>query len=216
MINDSHDDAEPVRPALVERLTVIHEDIDRCRRCEPEVNGFRKPPHLDRGEPGKLFVIGEGPGNAELRGRRAFAGQSGRTLDKWLRAAGLDERDPRKGAYLTSIIKCCHSSAKDFDLMARNCSDFLQRQMMTIRPRLVITLGRNAYLSLRFTHEGYGEAICRPMHTSRFLLLSQFGFHFWFLPWPHPSGLNRWHNAAENRRRLQESFAFMKKLLEVS
>jgi uracil-DNA glycosylase family 4 len=215
MINDSHDDAEPVRPGTVEPLTAIHEDIDRCRRCEPEVNGFRKPPHLDRGEPGKVFVIGEGPGNAELHGSRAFAGQSGRTLDKWLKAARLNEGDPRKGVYLTSVIKCCHSSARDFDLMARNCADFLQRQMMAVRPGLVITLGRNAYLKLRFGHEDYPEALCRPVHTSSFLLFSQFGFHFWLLPWPHPSGLNRWHNKPANKQRLQKSFEFIQRLLEV-
>jgi uracil-DNA glycosylase family 4 len=195
-------------------LRVIHEEIDRCRRCEPAVEGFQKPLHLDRGGPGKLLIVGQGPGRAELRKSRAFAGQSGTTLDSWLRAAGLNGDNPRKGVYLTSIIKCCHSSPRDFDLMARNCTDFLERQMIAIKPRLLITLGRNAYLNLRFTTEDYAQALCHPLHTSRYLLVSQFGFHFWFLPWPHPSGLNRWHNEAENRQRLQDSFAFIKKLTE--
>ena len=125
-------------------LTMVHEDIDGCRRCEPDVRGFRKPPHLDRGEPGKLLIVGQGPGNARLRGKKAFAGQSGRTLDSWLRAAGLSDHEPRKGFYLTSVIKCCHSSPADFGLMARNCSGFLQRQIMAIKPQVVITLGKDA------------------------------------------------------------------------
>jgi uracil-DNA glycosylase len=100
--------------------------------------------------------------------------------------------------------------------MARNCAGFLQQQILAVKPRLVITLGRNAYFNLRFINQDYGEALCRPLHTSNFLLLSQFGFHFWFLPWPHPSGLNRWHNTPQNRARLQESFTFIHRLLEGS
>jgi uracil-DNA glycosylase family 4 len=195
------------------QLTVIHEEINACRRCEPLVDGFRKPLDLDRGESGRLLIVGQGPGKAEVRRGRAFAGQSGTTLDSWLRAAGLDSDNPRRGVYLTSVIKCCHSSSKDFDLMARNCGDFLQRQIMAVKPALVISLGRSAYLSLRFTAEDFSDALCRPLHTSSTLLVSQFGFHFWLLPWPHPSGLNRWHNAAENRQRLQGSFAFVKQVL---
>jgi uracil-DNA glycosylase len=98
--------------------------------------------------------------------------------------------------------------------MARNCDGFLQQQMMAIKPKLVITLGREAYLNLRFTNQDYDEALCHPLHTSDFLLVSQLGFHFWFLPWPHPSGLNRWHNVAQNKNRLQASFAFIRRLLE--
>lgn len=211
MINDS---APNLSSTLPTQLSVVHDEIDRCRRCEPLVKGFQKPPHLDRGDGGKLFVVGQGPGRAELRSDRAFAGQSGTTLDSWLRAAGLDRVNPRKGVYLTAVIKCCHSSPRDFDVMAHNCADFLERQIKAIGPRLVITLGRSAYFNLRFTAEDYPQALCRPVHTSRFLLVSQFGFHFWLLPWPHPSGLNRWLNAAENRRRLEVSFGFVKRVLE--
>ena len=97
--------------------------------------------------------------------------------------------------------------------MARNCSGFLQRQIMAIKPQVVITLGKDAYFNLRFLAQGYDEALCLPVHTSSFLLFAQLGFHFWFLPWPHPSGLNRWHNIPENRQRLQESLGFIHRLL---
>lgn len=160
--------------------------------------------------------MGQGPGNAELNASKAFAGQSGRTLDSWLVSAGADVGDPRSGLYLTSIIKCCHSSPGDFPLMAQLCAPFLQRQIEFLRPRLVITLGRQAYLRLRLTPKGYNEALCGPVHTSDHLLVSQFGFHFWLLPWPHPSGLNRWHNSIENRERLERSFAFVRSVLEGS
>lgn len=195
-------------------LDVLHENIDRCRMCEGLVDGFAKPPHLERGEGGRIMVVGQGPGNAELRGARAFAGQSGRTLDSWLRSVTGNEQNPRHGMYFTSVIKCCHSRSRDFSLMARNCSRFLQQQIATLEPGLVITLGKEAYEHLRFAPVSYEEALCSAFRSSDYLLISQFRFDFWLLPWPHPSGLNRWRNSAENRERLVGSFSFVRRALE--
>lgn len=200
--------------AKARELDVVHRAIDDCRVCSHSVRGFRKPPHLDRGEPGPVMIIGQGPGNAELQGDIAFAGQSGTTLNLWLVAAGANTEEPRRGIYLTAVIKCCCTGPRDFKVMERNCWRFLQQQMAVVRPRLVITLGRQAYMSLRFTGDEYGEALCNPERSSDHLLISGFGFDFWLLPWPHPSGLNRWHNVAENRERLRKSFVFVRKALE--
>jgi len=160
------------------------------------------------------MIVGQGPGKAELRRGRAFAGQSGKTLDSWLKSAGAGEDNPRAGVYLTSIIKCCHEVQRDFAAMAHNCAPFLQRQIEIIRPELVITLGVQAYEHLRFAPVDFDSALCTPVHTSEYLLISQLQFGFWLLPWPHPSGLNRWHNSAENRRRLEASFGFVRQALE--
>lgn len=160
------------------------------------------------------MVVGKGPGNAELGGARAFAGQSGRTLDSWLRSSGAERARPRRGIYLTSVIKCCYLYEKDFDLMAHNCAPFLQRQIEIIRPLLVVTLGREAYMGLQFTGRDYDGALCNAVHSSDHLLFSPFGFHFWLLPWPHPSGRNRWHNVPENRERLRGSFHIVRRALE--
>jgi len=195
-------------------LDAVHSAIDACRVCAGEVTGFRKPPHLHRGDPGRVMVIGQGPGNAEMRGRVAFAGQSGRTLNSWLVEAGASRDDPRAGIYFTSIIKCCGSGSRHFEVMERNCWPFLQQQMIAIRPRLIITLGAEAYVSLRFTTVQYSEALCNPVRSSDYLLLSAFSFDFWLLPWPHPSGLNRWHNVQKNRDRLRASFDFVQRALE--
>lgn len=198
---------------LAEGLTILHAEIDGCRVCA-DVAGFEKPEHLDRGDPGEVMIIGQGPGNAEVAHERAFAGQSGRRLDSWLIQSGADPGDPRHGIYFTSVIKCCHSRGSDFRYMAENCGGFLQRQIEILRPGLVISLGRQAYEQLRFTRADYDSGLCVPVHTSNHLLVSQLEFDFWLMPWPHPSGLNRWHNAAENRSRLESSFRFVRGFLE--
>ena len=195
-------------------LSTLHKEIDRCRVCAGHAQGFRKPPHLDRGGKARVMIVGKGPGNAELQGNRAFAGQSGHTLDSWLRSSGADRTHPRRGLYLTSIIKCCHLRMRDFDFMARNCAPFLQQQIEKVRPELIVTLGGEAYMGLRFTAQDYDRALCNPVNSADHLLFSPFGFHFWLLPWPHPSGLNRWHNSLENKERLRRSFAFLRQVLE--
>jgi uracil-DNA glycosylase len=182
-------------------LRVLHEEISLCRVCEPSVTGFEKPPRLDRGEVGKIMIIGQGPGSAELKGTRAFAGQSGRTLNNWLIACGADSANPRAAIYFTSVIKCV-GPEKNFGLMTNNCAQFLQRQILEIHPALIITLGKKSYEALRIFDDDYGNALCRPLNTEELVLVTSFGFHYSLLHWPHPSGLNRWLNLAENKERL--------------
>lgn len=142
--------AEDLKNAVELPLSVLHGEIARCRVCEPTVDGFQKPPHLDRGGVGRVMVIGQGPGSAELSGTRAFAGQSGRTLEQWLVACGADPASPRAGIYFTSVIKCVCPSERFFSSMARNCRAFLQRQIVELGPDLIITLGRKSYEALSF------------------------------------------------------------------
>jgi len=104
-------------------LEVLHEQISLCRVCESQVDNFQKPSKLDRGEAGQIIIVGQGPGSAELKGTRAFAGQAGRRLDSWLLECGASPEDPRGGIYFTSVIKCVGSD-QQFSLMAANCAVF--------------------------------------------------------------------------------------------
>ena len=191
----------------------LHDEIIRCRICEDQVDGYEKPPSLDRGQPGSVMVIGQGPGRAELGGTRAFAGQSGRTLDVWLQSCGADPADPRRGIYFTSVIKCVSSKDNCFARMAQNCAPFLARQILEIHPHLIVTLGKRAYEALRIIEEDYEAALCNPRYSADVVLVTPFGFHFSLLHWPHPSGLNRWLNTAENQARHRQSFEFVRKFL---
>lgn len=159
------------------------------------------------------MIIGQGPGNAELAGVRAFAGQSGRTLEGWLVSCGANPKSPRDGIYFTSVIKCVCPSDKYFAQMAGNCRQFLRRQIMELAPELVITLGKKAYEELRVDDGTYEEGLCAPHHTSQLVLITPFGLHFNLLHWPHPSGLNRWHNESANASRLKASFDFVRQFI---
>jgi uracil-DNA glycosylase len=78
--------------------------------------------------------------------------------------------------------------------------------MTILRPALVITLGKSAYERLRFSENSYEDNLCTLQSSKNLMLFTEFGYHFSLLPWPHPSGLNRWHNSEENRMRLEATF----------
>jgi uracil-DNA glycosylase family 4 len=191
----------------------VHAEVSACRVCEEHVDGFQKPAALDRGTVGQVMIVGQGPGQAEVDGLRAFAGQSGRTLERWLVKCGANPAAPRAGIYFTSVIKCACRSDKFFPLMAKNCRQFLRWQIAGVKPKLLITLGKRAYEALQVSNRAYDEALCEPQHTGDFVLVTPFGFHFSLLHWPHPSGLNRWLNVDENVRRLSGSFDFVRGFL---
>lgn len=193
--------------STTQSLDALHEEISHCRVCETQVAEFSKPPRLNRGEAGKVMIVGQGPGRAELKGTRAFAGQSGKTLDAWLIACGASPSIPRAGVYFTSVIKCV-GQERYFALMATNCLQFLHRQILAVRPALVITLGRKSFEGLKITDEDYETSLCSPVDTTQTLLVTAFDFHYCLLHWPHPSGLNRWLNSDENRERLKHSFKY--------
>ena len=166
---------------------------------------------MDRGSEGPIVVVGQGPGNAELVLNRAFSGSSGKRLNKWLIECGAKAESPRAGLYMTSVIKCASSDDTLFSVMARNCRPFLNQQLSIIQPKLVITLGREAYEELRFESIPYEDAVCREFRSQDSMLMTPVGFHYSLLPWPHPSGLNRWHNHHVNSDTLKLSFAIVRR-----
>lgn len=193
-------------------LDALHEEISKCRVCETIAADFKKPPYLNRGELGRIMIVGQGPGRAELKGTRAFAGQSGRTLDAWLVKCGASRTAPRTGIYFTSVIKCIGAN-RDFEFMAAKCIGFLHRQILTARPELVITLGRRSFEALKVSSANYEAALCKLVNTTQTLLVTPFDFHYSLLHWPHPSGRNRWLNLAENKKRLEQSFLYVNRFL---
>ena len=203
-----------ITPEANENLARLHSAIDECYVCEALVGGFCKPKRLDRGSAGRVMIVGQGPGKAEVRNGRAFAGQSGKKLDEWLVRCGASNGQPRLGIYLTAVIKCVGND-RQYGVMTSNCIGFLHKQISVIRPELIITLGHRSFEALTFAGLSYEEALCRPFQTAEHLLVTPYGFDFAVLHWPHPSGLNRWLNQRTNRDRLESSFEFVRPFLEV-
>jgi uracil-DNA glycosylase family 4 len=216
MAEDESNNSEDDRTRKLRSLSVLHAKIDTCLRCAETIPGVEKLVGTKRGEPGRIFIVGEGPGRKEKEKGVAFAGGSGTRLNKWLVECGANPTDPRAGIYLTSVTKCIAPEKLALCEMVRKCRPFLIKQLQVLRPSLVITLGKPAYESLALSDLPYNRSLCRAQASTELLLLSELDFDYTLLPWPHPSGLNRWFNTPQNGDRLRASFSIVRRVLQGS
>ncbi len=88
------------------------------------------------------MLIGEGPGRNEDENGVPFCGAAGRFLDELLQIAGLE----RKGVYITNVVKCRPPGNRDPmpDEIGTCTSNYLNRQIEAINPKMIVTLGRHS------------------------------------------------------------------------
>jgi DNA polymerase len=99
-----------------------------------------------------LVLVGEQPGDEEDRAGRPFVGPAGRLLDEILRVAEID----REKVYLTNAVKHfsyvqrgkrrLHKKPRRIEVVS--CRAWLESELMTIRPQVVVCLGATAATSL--------------------------------------------------------------------
>ena len=86
-----------------------------------------------------IMFIGEGPGFHENEQGRPFVGAAGRFLEELLGKIGLKRTD----VFITNVVKCRPPSNRDpMPEELEACSDYLERQIQAINPKVIVTLGR--------------------------------------------------------------------------
>lgn len=125
-------------------LERIREELGRSRVCGTCRKGM--PVIFGEGEPGsEVMVIGEGPGVDDIETGRPFMGQAGVMLDRMLGAIGLDRSD----CYVCNVIKCIPPGERNFsEAEIEDCRPFLLRQILVVRPRIIIAFGALAAQTL--------------------------------------------------------------------
>jgi uracil-DNA glycosylase len=125
-------------------LAEIAGQVAVCTRCQLHYSRKKSVP----GEGplnAEVLLIGEGPGFYENEQGRPFVGAAGKFLDELLEKGGVS----REAVYITNVVKCRPPGNRDplpEELSA--CGDYLDRQVDTIAPRVIVTLGR--YSMARF------------------------------------------------------------------
>ncbi|MDO8913782.1 MAG: UdgX family uracil-DNA binding protein [Phenylobacterium sp.] len=132
-------------------LEEVAAGVDACRRC---------PLYKDatQGVPGegpahaRLMLVGEQPGDQEDLAGRPFVGPAGQVLDKALAEAGV----PRTETYVTNAVKHfkhelrgkrrIHQTPNPSEVTA--CRWWVDAERRLIRPRVVVSLGATAALSV--------------------------------------------------------------------
>ena len=88
------------------------------------------------------MFVGEGPGAEEDAKGEPFVGQAGRLLDNMLAAAGMKRGE---NVYIANVVKCRPPGNRNPEPgEMHRCEPYLARQIMLIRPKLIIAMGRVA------------------------------------------------------------------------
>lgn len=121
-----------------EELQTIADEVVACKNCQ--LHHSRKKAVPGEGPANaELMFIGEGPGFHENEQGRPFVGAAGRFLEELLASIGLK----REQVFICNVIKCRPPGNRDpqqDEIQA--CSEYLERQIHAIDPKVIITLGR--------------------------------------------------------------------------
>ena len=122
-------------------------ECQRCGLAETRTNVV-----FGEGNPqAEVMCIGEGPGEQEDLTGRPFVGRGGLLLDDMLEIIDLF-RD--KNIYIANMVKCRPPQNRDpLNLEQEACSQWLERQIELIRPKVIICLGRVA--ALKYIREDF-------------------------------------------------------------
>lgn len=137
-----------------ETLEQIREDLGDCRRCK--LWQGRKNIVFGSGNPkAELVFVGEGPGAEEDEQGLPFVGRAGQLLTDMIEK-GL--KIPRPEVYICNIVKCRPPGNRkpERDEVAA-CREFVERQIESIRPRMICALGATAAETLLETRESMGR-----------------------------------------------------------
>jgi DNA polymerase len=134
-------------------LTGIREELGECTRCG--LSQRRNHIVFGEGNPhaGVMF-IGEGPGAEEDREGRPFVGRAGALLTKMIGAMGLSRSD----VYIANIVKCRPPRNRDPEAEEiAACLPFLELQVRSVNPKVIVALGRIAAGTLLQTTVSIGK-----------------------------------------------------------
>jgi uracil-DNA glycosylase len=164
-------------PNIVIPLSAIREDIGDCTRCKLHTLG-RQQIVFGVGNPNAdLMFVGEAPGADEDVQGEPFVGRAGQLLTKIIEAIDLKRED----VYIANVIKCRPPGNRNPEPdEVEQCEPFLFRQIDTIKPKVIVALGKFAAQCLLKTTEPitrirgrefkYRDAILMPTYHPAYLL----------------------------------------------
>ena len=154
----------PPRPAAQEdgreTLDDIRTDLGDCTRCG--LSADRTQIVFGVGNPdADLVIVGEGPGYHEDRTGEPFVGRAGQLLNRMLQAIDLQRRD----VYICNVVKCRPPNNRDPEPPeVAACSPFMHRQLQSIQPRAILTVGSFASRTVLGVDSSVGK-LRREVHS---------------------------------------------------
>ncbi len=182
-------------PHELEELKKICQNCTLCNLSKTRTNVV-----FGEGDPkAKIMFIGEGPGETEDKTGHPFVGRAGKLLTKIIENV-LELK--RENVYIANIVKCRPPYNRVPTIEeAESCKPYLLKQIEIISPKLLICLGKSAFMYLLNTDT--------PISRVRGQIFDFKGKKV--IPTYHPSYLLRNPSAKKDA---YKDFLFIKKLME--
>jgi uracil-DNA glycosylase len=128
-----------------EALAAVRGDLGDCTRCKLHTLGRRQIVFGVGNPQADLMFVGEAPGGDEDVQGVPFVGRAGQLLTKIIEAIDLKRDD----VYIANVIKCRPPGNRnpEPDEVAQ-CEPFLFRQIETVKPKVIVALGKFAAQTL--------------------------------------------------------------------
>lgn len=121
-----------------EVLEQVAQEASVCTLCDLQYSRKNAVPGEGPAS-AEIMFIGEGPGFHENEQGRPFVGAAGKFLEELLETIGMK----RDEVFITNVVKCRPPGNRDPQHEeVEACSDYLDRQMQAIDPKVIVTLGR--------------------------------------------------------------------------
>jgi DNA polymerase len=159
-------------------LAAIREELGAdCSRCKLHTLGRRQVVFGVGNPNADLMFVGEAPGADEDMQGEPFVGRAGQLLTKIIEAIGLKRED----VYIANVIKCRPPGNRNPEPdEVDQCEPFLFRQIDTVKPKVIVALGKFAAQCLLRTNDPitrirgrefkYRDAILIPTYHPAYLL----------------------------------------------
>jgi DNA polymerase len=174
---------EPPEPMIVftspdAALTALRDEIGpACSRCKLHTLGRSQVVFGVGNSSADLMFVGEAPGADEDVQGEPFVGRAGQLLTKIIEAIGLKRGD----VYIANVIKCRPPGNRNPEPdEVEQCEPFLFRQIDTVKPKVIVALGKFAAQCLLRTNDPitrirgrefkYRDAVLIPTYHPAYLL----------------------------------------------
>ena len=162
-------------------LADVNKKIQNCRKCRLWQNAENAVPGEGPAD-AKLMLVGQNPGAEEDKTGKPFIGRAGKYLNKVLTKNSIH----REEVFVTNIVKhLSPENRKPLPDEIEACVPYLKAQIKTVKPNIVVLMGKVAWQAPRVEGVTYVETY-------------------------HPSAAMRF---TKMRKRFEEDFSNLKKLL---
>ncbi|MEM1662287.1 MAG: type-4 uracil-DNA glycosylase [Desulfurococcaceae archaeon] len=124
----------------IDEWNKLNFEIINCKKCI--LSMYRKNPVPGEGRRDAIIMfVGEAPGAKEDEEGRPFVGAAGKLLTSLIESIGLSRDD----VYITNLVKCRPPNNRDPEPEEiETCSPYLIKQILLIKPKIIVTLGRHS------------------------------------------------------------------------